>query len=154
MKHLACIVGIALITVGVYFLMFYVEIKILEGQVIPPAGVKIGLWLDGFKHWAVIGIGISCAASLLWYALGQCLFNIDGSGKANSGRIVWCLLLVLPAVAIILGIYYTKFPQEAGWIAFVFYILNAILCYYLTTALFSPDKLKYVVPGSKYLRFW
>jgi len=156
MKHIACFIGIAGITFIFCLLASYLEENyFLYNTVVPPAGVKLEQWLDSFERWAFVGIITSGAASLLWYILAQCVFKIN-DWKKSGKRVIWVLLILLPVIAIILGITFTKQAQEGAWLAYLFYALNGLLCYYLATALCSPSSFKYtpLLASQVWRRVW
>ena len=143
MKHIACVIGIALITfIFCLIASYWEENYVLYNTVVPPAGVTSEQWLDSFRHWAIIGIITAGAAALLWYIFAQLVFKINRWEKSGK-RVIWILFVLLPVVAIILGIVFTKQAQEGAFWAYVFYTLNGLLCYYLATALCSPSSFKY-----------
>lgn len=142
MKHLACFVGIVVITTAFWLFAAHVEIITLDRIVEPPAGVRIEQWIDVFKHWAKIGIGMAGIASLLWYVFGQCVFKID-NWRRSGKRLIWLLFFLLPIAFIIVGIYYTRHAQRGAWLAYVWFTVNGSSCYYFATALCSPSSFKY-----------
>ena len=154
MKHLTCVIGITVIIVIFYLIAFYVEKDmVLYNTVVPPANVQLDQWLGSFWLWAIVGIVTAGVASLLWYILAQWVFKIKQWAKSGR-RGIWLLLILLPAVAIILGFVFTKKAQAGAWPAYLFYVLNGLLCYYLATALFSPSSFKYTPWGTSKFRRW
>ncbi|MBI1923904.1 hypothetical protein HYR99_06600 [Candidatus Poribacteria bacterium] len=154
-KHIFCLGGIVVITAVFWALAHYVEKDmVLYKTVVPPANVQLDQWLDNFERWAIVGIIMAGIASLLWYIFAQWVFKINHWGKSGK-RGVWLLLLILPpVVAIILGFIFTQKAQAGAWPAYLFYILNGTLCYYLATALFSPSSFKYTPWGTSKFRRW
>ena len=71
MKQLSCIMGILLISIMFCLLTAYGEIILVSNKVVPPAGIRLPEWLNGFKHWAIANAVVAGASSLLWYILGQ-----------------------------------------------------------------------------------
>lgn len=157
MKRTAYVTGMFLGMVAVGFaawaVMQYGEYPWLYDRVIPTPGVKREQWVDGFKEWATIGIAGSLFASLLWYGLERFLFRFNRWNK--NYLIVWFLLMLIPVGFIVLSCLFTKQAQEgSGNAAYIFYIANNLLTYYLGTSLFSPPSVMFTPLGAKYLRWW
>lgn len=154
LKYLVHFVGISIISAVFYLLANFVEKDLLlERLVIPPPGVKLPQWLDSFKFWANWGITSSAGAVLLWYLIAQWGFKINHWSESGK-RVIWGLFFILPVIVIILGFVFTRQAQEFGWLAYLFYILNGLLCYYLATVLFSPSSFKYAPLGADKIRRW
>jgi len=153
-KRVLCFIGIVAITIGFIFLAYYLEIVALSNRVLPPPNITIEQWLDKFKRWATVGISVSGLTSLLWYVLGQWGFDVIEYRKAGK-RHIWILLFLLPVVVAIIAACFTRHAQSGAWLAYVFYGLNGLLCYYLATALCSPLAFKYTPSlASKVWRRW
>jgi hypothetical protein len=43
-------------------------------------------------------------------------------------------------------------PAQGGWLAYSLLFANALICYYLSTALFSPSAYKYTPLGAAAVR--
>jgi hypothetical protein len=153
-KHIINIVCIILIAFAFFLLMVFVEENyVLNEIIIPRADITLEEWLDSFRHWGTIGITVAATTGLLWYFLGQWMFEVNSWSKANR-RPIWFLLFLGPIIAAALGVVFTTQSQGGAWAAFLFYLLNSTLCYYLATALFSPSSFKYVPVGASKLRRW
>lgn len=134
-------------------LMVFFEINWLSDRVYPVAGTKLPEWLDDFKWWATGGIIVASVISLSWYALSVLGFKFN---HWNRNYVMYWWLLFFGAVLppTIVGYLYTQETLlGSGW-AYIFYLLNSILIYYLATALFSPPSVKYTPFGAKYIRRW
>lgn len=146
-------VGMIAVAFVCWSAMQYGEYQWLYDRVIPTPGVKREQWVDAFKGWATIGIAVSLAASLLWYGLERFSFRFNSWNK--NYLVVWLLLLLLPLAFIVLSCLFTRQAQEgSGNSAYVFYIANNLLTYYLATSLFSPPSVMFTPVGAKYLRWW
>jgi len=148
-------IGILIISAVFYLLANLVEKDlVLKNSVIPPPGVKLPQWLDSFKFWANCSVTASVLAILLWYVIAQWGIKVN-HWLASGKRVIWGLIFILPIAAAILGFVFTKQAQEGGWYAYLFYILNGLLCYYLATAWFSPLSFKYTpLWADKLRRLW
>jgi hypothetical protein len=154
-KHIAHIVLITIVA-GVFFalLVFVEENLVLYDMIVPTPDMTLEEWLEDFRVWGELGIGLAFAAGLLWYVLGQWVFKIN-NWQASGKRPVWALLFLLSvAGGVVTGIVLTRQAQEGAVIAYGFYALNGLLCYYLETALFSPTSFKYTPLGARKLRRW
>lgn len=153
MKHVLNIVLTIILAAGFWALMLYGETSWLEDKVVPVAGTKLPEWLEYFKWWATAGIfGALVLSSLLWYALGLFVFRFNK--WSPNYRPIWLLLLIVPLILTVLSCLFTKQTQEGATWAYVFYILNNFLTYYLGTLLFSPPSVMYIPLGAKYVRRW
>lgn len=136
--------------------VIYVETPILETY--PPQlpdaddnSIDIGQWISSFQKWAILCVVIAGLASLFWYVWAQWGFKInrrEGHGK----RLLWVLLFVVPIIIIIVSCIYVEEAKNSPWLAYLFFALNGLLPYYLTTLLFSPSSFKYAPFGAKLLR--
>ncbi|MEN3332419.1 MAG: hypothetical protein V7641_1784 [Blastocatellia bacterium] len=153
--HIGHLVGIIFVAAVIYFvfLIWLEHDYFLSQRVVPPAEVTLEEWLDSFKFWGTVGILSALAAALVWYILGQLIFKIN-NWRDSGKRVFWFLLLLLPIIAVVLGIVFTKQAQEGAIFAYLFYALNWVLCYYLATALCSPSAFKYTPPGASAIRRW
>ncbi len=146
-------VGMLAVISLVWALMAFLEMTWLSDNVYPVPGTKLPEWLDDFKGWATLGIIVASAISLLWFGLSILRFKFN---HWNRNYVVYWRLLFFVAVLppAILGYLFT---QEAlfgtAW-AYLFYLLNSVLIYYVATALFSPPAVKYTPFGARYMRRW
>ncbi len=120
---------------------------------VPRADVTLEAWLESFRWWGTIGIAASLAAGVIWYVMGQFLFKVNDWKDAGK-RPVWVLLSLIPIGASVAAIFFTQQAQNYAWVAYVFYVVNGLLSYYLGTALFSPSSFKYTPVGASKLRRW
>jgi hypothetical protein len=146
--HIAGMLGVA----AVFLLLLGFEEVQVESRV-EPIGVRLPEWLGGFRFWGRVGIATSLVAGLVWYLVAQWKFKIDRF-KESRRRVVWALLFLLPVLATIAAVYFTKPVQAGAWWANGFYCFNALAVYYLETALFSPSAFKYTPIGSQRIRIW
>ena len=152
MKHFGNSMGIAVVKVifllGATALEEWVLYRVLSG-----VSGTLEQWLNIFVHRMTIVIAIAAIASLLWYALGQLVFEVN-DWKKSGRRGVWFLLAALPAAAIVYCIVFMPHAEEGAWYASVFYIINGLGSYYLATVFFSASSFKYTPVGAKNLRRW
>ena len=150
--YFANVVCILVITALFGFAVIYVETPILETY--PPqlsGNLTIGQWISSFQKWAISCVVSAGLASLLWYILAQWGFKIN-RGTGAGKRIVWCLLFLVPIIIIIVSCIYVEEAESSLWLAKLFFALNGLFLYYLTTLLFSPLSFKYTPIGAKLFR--
>ena len=116
-----------------------------------PGHLEIGQWISSFQKWAILCVVSAALASLLWYILAQWGFKINRGEEAGK-RIVWYLLFLVPIITIIVSCIYVEEAESSLWLAKLFFALNGLLPYYLTTLLFSPLSFKYVPLGAEQIR--
>ena len=154
-KYIVHLLGISLIVAVFYLVVVFVEKDfVLSKYIIPPAGVRLSQWLDDFKFWATVILASAAFASFLWYAIFQWGIKVNDRSSVSGKRVIWCLFFLIPISLIILGFIFTRQAQGRGWVAYLFYILNGIVCYFLPTALFSPLSFKYTPVWAAKLRRW
>ena len=147
-EHVYCILGILSITVLFVFLAV-VQPLILEA--FPPqlrTNLTMTQWLESFELWARVCVGAAAVASFLWYGLGQNVFSANG-GKSYGKRDLWGFLFILPVCAVIFSILLIEEAESSLWLAYLCFIVNGLLPYYVSTILFSPVSVKYTPIGAK-----
>jgi len=152
MKRFLLVVAMPIIAFAMIALAVLVEAEHLY-NVVSGTPSSIEEWLTTFKDWSIYIIIASVISGFLWYALAQWLFRLNywkGAGK----RLVWLLLISLPVATTVAAILLTPATQEGMWWAYLFYLISAIVPYYIGTALFSPSSFKYTPVGAQALRRW
>ena len=153
-QHAICIPGIFTITVFFIFLAYYIEPWLLDTyQPNLPVELTMDQWLSSFQMWAYVCVGAAMIASLLWYLLAQNVFKTNYE-KPSGKRGMWGFLFVLPAIAIIFSILFIDQAESSLWLAYLCFVVNGLVPYYLATVLFSPTSVKYTPIGSMQIRFW
>ena len=156
-EHVYCILGILFITALFVFLAIVVEPLILEA--FPPqlrTNLTMTQWLESFELWALVCVGAAAAASFLWYGIGQNVFKANG-GKSYGKRGLWGFLFILPVCAVIFSIFLIEEAESSLWLAYLFFIANGLIPYYLATLFCSPVSVKYTPIGAEGIRsqcFW
>ena len=154
LQHIICIVGILFITAFFVLLAIVVEPLILEA--FPPQlptylNLTMEQWLESFELWALVCVGAAVAASFLWYGFGQNVFKTNG-GKSYGKRGLWGFLFILPVCAVIFSILLIEEAESSLWMAYLFFGVNGLLPYYLSTLFCSPVSVKYTPIGAKGIR--
>ena len=153
LQHVICILGILLIAVFFVLLAYVLEPFILEEYFPPqpPTYLTIDQWMESFELWALTCVGAATAASFLWYGFGQNVFKAN-SETSYGKRGLWGFLFILPACAVIFSILLIEEAESSLWLAYLCFVVNGLLSYYVSTVLFSPVPVKYTPIGAKGIR--
>ena len=152
LQHIICIFGILFITIFFLFIVIIVEPLMLEA--IPPQlpiDLTMDEWMDSFQLWTCVCVGAATVTNILWYILGQNVFKAD-NGKSYGKRGLWGFLFVLPMCAVIFSIFFIEEAESSLWLAYLCFVVNGLLPYYLATVLFSPVSVKYTPIGAEQIR--
>ena len=152
MKRFLLVIAMPIIAAGLVALAVLVEAEHLY-NVISGTPSSIEEWLNTFKDWSIYIIVSSSVSGLFWYALTQWLFKLNDWSNAGK-RLVWVLLIAIPVIVTVVAILMTPTAQEGMWWTYLFYLISAIIPYYLGTALFSPSSFKFAPIGAQSLRRW
>lgn len=152
-QHIICVLGILCFTVLFVFLAYIVEPYIFENYRPPnlPDTLTMEQWMENFEMWALVCVGAAAVASFLWYGIGQNVFKAN-SEKSYGKRGMWGFLFVLPACAVIFSILLIEEAESSLWLAYLCFVVNGLLPYYVSTVLFSPVAVKYTPIGAKGIR--
>lgn len=134
----------------VYFEGYYLY-EVFEAQ--PSGKVKLDTWISEFYENSLTLIVFAFLAVLLWYLIGYFNYRIT-NWKQSGGFLAWLLIFVALIIFVfVYGYNYTQATEDLGrYFACLFYVANAALIYWLSTAIFSPSTVKYVPLGSIRLR--
>lgn len=140
-----------LVYLGVVYLEGYYLYDVFQAQ--PSGKVKLDTWINEFYENALPTIAFAFIGILAWYAVGYLRYRITNWRKAK-GFLAWLLVLTITVFSVFAyGYHYTKPTEDLGkYLACLFYLVNAALLYWLSTAIFSPPAVKYVPLGSIRLR--
>lgn len=124
---------------------------------IPPELPETDLeeWKASFQYWARIVVA-ACLMSIIWYILARWCFKVNKIKDAGK-RLWWGLFALIPIIAAILGgvIGIAEAKASLGlYLSYLFFGLNVVVCYYLSTLLFSPSSFKYTPLGASAIRRW
>jgi hypothetical protein len=153
-KKCGFMAGMVSLALLFFFLVIPGEFQVLDSLVTTGPDISSDAWLELFRHWATISIGLALAAAVVWFVLGQWFYVINDWSKANNKRLVWIGLLLVSALAAVPSVFVTPPVQEWGRLAWVFYLVNNLALYYLATLWFSPSSFKYQPPLATILRYW
>lgn len=153
-QHVICILGILLIAVFFVFVAVIVEPLVLDA--FPPtlpkdSDMNLDQWIESFELWALVCVGAAAVASFLWYGFGQNVFKANGE-KSYGKRGLWGFLFILPVCAVIFSILLIEEAESSLWLAYLFFITNGLVPYYLATLFCSPVSVKYTPIGAEGIR--
>jgi hypothetical protein len=143
----------ALCLLLVYLLAsLFIRLALVEPE---DGSVDIEDWASEYIKWAgLYGIGITALGNLLWYVLAQWVFHVDEYKKSEK-RKVWISFFLFPIAGVIISLMILVFnPIQSGIPWVVLFSLVPILCYWITTLLFSPSSFKYNPWGASAIRHW
>ena len=147
LQHVICILGILLIAAFFVFLAMVVEPLVLD--TFPPqlpTYLEMDQWMESFQLWTLVCVGTAAAASFLWYGIGQNVFKANGE-KSYGKRGLWGFLFILPVCAVIFSIFLIEEAESSLWLAYLCFVVNGLVPYYVATVLFSPVSVKYTPIG-------
>ena len=154
LQHTICILGILFITFLFIFVALIGETILLDAY--PPqlsGNLTIEEWKANFQFWALVCVVTAGATSFLWYGFAQRVFKTNNE-KSYGKRGMWGFLFLLPVVAVIASVLFIKQTESSLWLAYLCFVGNGLIPYYLATVLFSPVAVKYTPIGAKKIRFW
>lgn len=157
MKDFRCIVYMILIGAAFWFVVIP-RLELVVFDYVPPQippETKLGEWKASFQYWARVVAVAACLMSIVWYILGQWCFKLNK--VKDAGKRLWWGLLGLVTIAFIIVAFMRLAQAESGpglYLAYLFFFLNAFVCYYLLTLLFSPPSFKYTPVGASAIRRW
>ena len=155
MKDTVCIVLIVGFGIVAWLGIIPLELYCID-QIPPefPSELTLEEWKASFQKGARIIAVAAVVASVLWYILARCfrVKKIKDAGK----RFWWVMIALIPIVAIIAGvIVLEKTDSSLGlYLAYVFFGVNTVVCYYVPTLFLSPASFKYAPVGACATRQW
>lgn len=148
--HIGHLLGI--VTVSVIFCVIILgEVSYFEANPPQLSNLTKQDWITNFEFWAYICVGSALFASFLWYIFAQRVFKANNE-KSYGKRGLWGFLFVLPLAAIIVSILSVEQAESSLRLAYLCFIVNGLIPYYLSTLLFSPVAVKYTPIGAKGIR--
>lgn len=153
-RHIGFAFAILGLLVLFILLIIYGEDPLMDSLVSTGPDITVDVWRESFRLWAITGIAISTLAAWAWLVLGKLKFNMNDWSNANRKRIVWFILLVVSALAAVPGILLTPTVQEGRGLALMFYVVNNLALFYLSTLCFSASSFKYTPPFAMVVRRW
>jgi len=123
--------------------------QIYIAQPVLNSGLSNPEWVDEFQTYAYYGAGFAGLITLIWLVAGATKYQVEDFSNAG-GRWFWiALLTILILVTLIAGILIPTGTQNLGSLfAITFYLINALVIYWFSSAVFSPPNIKYAPLGS------
>lgn len=109
-------------------------------------------WVEIFQNWAIWEAILAFVFGLIWLGVGQFYFRIEHYG--NAGGFFWWigLLIFLLLITFISGFILIPGTQENSKpLGILFYLINAFVIYWFSSAVCSPSTVKYAPLFSKTL---
>ena len=133
--------------VGAIF-AFLLQPWLYRSGIIPLTDVDPEVWVgDRYTVGVAIVFSVCIISTLLWYVLTS-KAKVARPEDRSFWRLMWWLFLLLPIISICVALYFFNGSNDALLSLTGFYILNALICFWLTTALNTPGALMYAAPGS------
>lgn len=153
MKHIVNIAGMAVVAGLLCAVTVLGETRLLYETIsgLPEGAGTLEEWIDDFARWGVGGIVVSFSTALLWYAIGQWVLRVERPRDCDR-RPIWIALTLFPLLAAVAPIFALIGPGQGGWLAYSLFFANTLICYYISTALFSPSSYKYTPVGAAAVR--
>jgi hypothetical protein len=145
---LFCIIGLG----AVFWAMIYLATTydLLETWVTPENGKTFG---QEFSDWAMIVMGISFLAVLVWYVLGEWGPRAH-TMSSGAWMALWVCLLALVLAAAFAAILLGPQATENSYVLALFFIGGGVLFYWIATVCFSPVGVKTIPPLATLVRRW
>lgn len=132
--------------------MFLGQRFIYQNQIIPIQKVPLDAWLGADYTTAALIMFLVCMFSTIIWCLMAVLSKFTDSSNTGSWMLFWWLLGIIPMVAIVVTVFFINRSDEAQFSLMVFFLLDAMWLYWLTTATSSPEAVKYIPPGAFFIR--
>jgi len=154
-RHIIFILVTLFFTFLFIFLVLIVEPIILEDYYPPNLSDTLTMeqWIASFQKWALICVGAALVAIFLWYGFAQKVFK-SNNVKSYGKRGLWGFLFLLPVAAIIVSILLVEKAESSLWLAYLFFLMDGLLPYWLVTVFSSPVAVKYTPIFAKQMRRW
>lgn len=133
-------------------LMFWVQRWVYASKAIAIRDVPVDRWLGSdYTTSALIVFGVCVLTTVLWYVL-TAIASYTKSSDARRWTLVWWLFGLLPLASIGITVFFINRSQQAQLSLLGFFVLDALVLYWLPTATSSPEPVKYIPPGAYFVR--
>jgi len=155
-KHVLSFVGYVSMTLLIYLVLQIEGDQLINLGVTVSPEMQYEEWMAHFYYWGSGVVFVTASASLLWYIWMQWFYKFDRPSSASPLRIYWTITGFIPFMFAAFAMARTPTVATGGHWVLVFYLVDAVLQFYLTTLFFSPSSAKYVPPLAASLRprFW
>ena len=143
-------IGAVVLFGGVPLELYFVDLK----PPTLPADLTLEEWKASFQKYARYITLAAVAASMLWYIVARCAKVNEIKDAGKQGR--WFLLALIPFFAFIAGaLLLEKAESSLGlYLAYIYFFVNAFVCYYVATLFLSPASFKYTPAWASAVRRW
>jgi hypothetical protein len=154
------IIRIIAFGIGVAILMFWLQAMAYERQWLVVEydgslleGISLQQWLaDDYRISASIVYGVCMGATVIWYIMAATTPFLLGR-EVERWTLLWWVLGLLPLGSIAYSVLvYNRSDTPTGISLIGFFIIDALLLFWLPTATSSPEAVKYIPPGAFLLR--
>lgn len=134
-------------------LMFLLQPYVYTGKLVRLLDiVRIEAWVDTYYiPGAMTVFGASVSATLIWY-IATGISKASRAEEVNRWRLMWWLLGLLPLVSIVVAIVLFHGSEDAIPTLSLFFVLDGLWLYWLTTATSSSGLFMLLPPLSQQLR--
>ena len=94
---------------------------------------------------------VSVLSTIIWYLM-TANAKAHRSKEVDQWVVVWWIFLLFPVLSICGAIGFFQGSNDALVFLTIFFVLDILLLFWLPTATTTPGSLKFVPPGSIYLR--
>lgn len=109
-------------------------------------------WLASDYTLSALIVFFTCLVATLVWIVFTSLSSFYGAKEVDRSRIVWWLLGLLPVASIGITVFWLNRLPSAQASLLGFFVLDELLLYWLPTATSSPESVKYIPPGSAFIR--
>jgi len=149
MKSQEIIRIIAISLVGA-LLMFWLQPQIYNARLIALDVKSLTTWLrDSYSTAAFIVFGTAVFATIVWTIM-TATAKVQTGQEVLGWQLTWWLIGLIPLIGICLALW--LFGKTALYSLTGFFVLDAIILYWLTTATSSPGLFKRIPPGASLFR--
>jgi len=133
-------------------LVFLGQPWLYRSGIISPSDVDPENWIgSNYTNGAAIVFSVAVVSTILWYVIGA-KAKIKGASQASNIAFLWWLFMLLPILGIGVSLYFFNGSKDALLSLASFYVLDVLFLFWFSTALSSPEAVKFIVPGSFFLR--
>jgi hypothetical protein len=145
------IIRIIIITLVGGLIVFWLQPQLYILRLITVADVpNLDTWLqNSYNTAAAIVFGTSVLATLLWMVM-TATAKVQTGQDVLSWQLTWWLIGLLPLIGICVALW--LFGGESLYPLTGFFVVDALILYWLTTATSSPGLFKRTPPGASLFR--
>ncbi len=133
-------------------LVFLVQPWLYKSGAISLSDVDPESWVGGnYTNGAAIVFAVAVISTALWYLVGA-KAKVRGAHDVSRMGLIWWLFMLLPILGIGVALYFFNGSKDALLSLASFYVFDVLFLFWFSTAINSPLAVKFLVPGSFFLR--